>query len=95
MKKIFIYFWIILISISIEIPSYISILNIEFETSLLLDVEEEVEDAEVLNDNEAKFYTPFSSISKNISPKTKNEIVFITKTYTSLFQNLESPPPKS
>ena len=46
MNKYITYFWVIIISISIEIPSFVNIFDFDCETSLIFDLEEEVEDAE-------------------------------------------------
>lgn len=93
MTKYLTYFWVIIISISIEIPSYINIFDFDYETSIIFDLEEELEDSENIENTEVKFTSNFNTFFNYVYPENKTEFIFIDKKYNSIYQNLESPPP--
>lgn len=94
MKTFFKYFLIIIISLSIEAPSCVSIFDIDNETSLIFDLEEEVEDSENINDIELKFASLHNPFCNYVYQQDKAEFIFIYKEYNSILQKLDSPPPE-
>lgn len=94
MRKIFIYIWVIIFSISIEIPSYINIFDLNCDTSLIIDLDEENEDIEIGEDSELKLFPLFTTHINYTVFQNKAEVLFISKAYNSIFKALDSPPPE-
>jgi len=82
-----------ILSISIIIPACVSFLELNCDVSLVIDLDEEVEDIEVIQDAEVKIIPESIVFFSYTQTTNQNKIVFITKKYNSIFQNLESPPP--
>lgn len=92
-KNLFAYLFIIIISIPVILPAYISVLELNCEVSLIIDLDEEMEDIEITQDSELKIIPDFSIFLNYKYLIHQNEIIFIAKEYNAVFQNLESPPP--
>lgn len=87
------YFFIIILSIPIAVPSYMSICEINCEVSLIIDLDEEAEDVEIIKDSEFKIIPSFNTFFNYAYTTNQNKIFFIAKEYNSVFQTLDSPPP--
>ena len=86
-------FFIITLSIPIALPSYMSICEINCDVSLVIDLDEEAEDVEIIKDSEFKIIPNFNTFFNYVYTTNQNKIIFISKEYNSVFQNLDSPPP--
>ncbi|WP_075343527.1 hypothetical protein [Tenacibaculum agarivorans] len=95
MKKLFFtYFLVSVLLTSIALPTYVSLLELSYEVEFAIDLEEESEDVELTKDTELKivnFNTSFLTYTYTTNQKS---VIHFSKKYTSIFQNLDSPPPE-
>lgn len=92
-KNFFAYFFIIVLSTAIIVPTCISFLELSSEISLVLDIDEDIEDIEIKKDTEIKFLFEYNPLLNYTYTTNKNKIIFLAKEYSSVFRNLDSPPP--
>ena len=94
-KKLFTYLCIVALNIPVILPICLSYFEQNCKVSLMIDLDEEIEDIEKTSDTETKILVSDADLLLNyLYAANKNKIVFIAKKYNSLFQNLDSPPPQ-
>lgn len=79
---------------SVLLPAYMSIIENNYESSLVVDLDEEIEDIEITEDAELKIIPVFDTfINYKYDSNKSNIAFFIAKKYNPVFQKIDSPPP--
>lgn len=79
---------------SVILPAYMSVIENDFETSLIVDLDEEIEDIEITEDAELKIIPVFDTFINHKYMSSKSNLAFfIAKKYNPVFHKIDSPPP--
>jgi len=95
-KTLFAYLLTIILLSTVAIPSYFSITEEIYESSLVIDIEEDTEGKEKSEKNELKIIglpVEFSSLYNHSSREKSN--TYQSNQYDSVYRKLESPPPEN
>lgn len=94
LKNFFTYFFILTLSIAIVAPAFLCVLDLSNEISLAMDEDiEDIEDIEVTKQSEFKIIPDNNTFVNYRYTTNQNKIIFLAKEYSSIFRNLDSPPP--
>ena len=94
-KKIFTYLLMFILLGGIVVPSYISITEDLCEAAFQLDIEEDTDTNEESEKTELKLLgVPFQTEKLGLIAFQQKKCGYTTKVYTTVYKNLELPPPE-
>lgn len=91
-KYFFTYLLAIVLISSVVIPTFLSFNDVSCELSLEVDAEEE---SEKIKEIEIKMFAEIGEYFAHKHQEVRTTIVFYSKQYTSVYLNLDSPPPEA
>ncbi len=97
LKYIYTYSLITVLFCNIALPTYISLFKKKCEIALCVnDIEEDLEseESEKTKDLEIKLLFSETSLISYKYIETLKKVIYLSKEYSSVYQKLESPPPK-
>lgn len=95
-KTLFAYILTLTLLSTVAIPTYFSITEEVYESSLVIDIEEDTDGNEKSEKNELKIINlPISFTSSCLFYSSEKTNSFQTNQYDSVYRKLESPPPEN
>lgn len=90
-KYLFTYLFTIVLISSIVVPTCLSLCESNYELSIEIDADEESEKTKEI---EIKMFAAIDEYATQQQIITTSHIIYFSKSYTSVYLNLDSPPPE-